>query len=793
MKAYVFDAITKKPLNGSTVSIYEGNKLLIKQELKDGNVLSYDNIGFGKKYITRATKDLFQGDTSFVVTEALSTSNKLEYSDSMYLTPFTGLPLTLYFDNDYPNPSTELTKTTFTYGQTFESYIVKRQEFITKYYEGTKTASANGANEVDQFFTNGVQYGHDKLMEFCNLLNTYLSQGRKLQIVIEGHASPLSNPTHNLNLSARRISSVINHLGTYAGGILEPYLNGDNPALEVRIDPEGANAPATVSGDPNNRKASVYSVEASKERRVTIKEINSKGESSNIITGAESYKTWKSQTYGVSTPDPNTSAKNRKGKGATSSSNANLGVSNSYTADNSIIGADLLVTDSGVKSASKKRKGKKSISVDLGSSTDLAISSSSSSIQEFHGTETLEVMMADAYTRRIMDKGSYVITDQSTGKIVKRGSPKGKSSAYTLDATKDYAISASATGYTDETLYHYADYVGGGLKRDTIYLTPTLSAQRQQNSFSALGTKGESRNTNNTNFESSNNSTISTKQNLEVVLVDSYTGKIINSGNVFVADQSSAKQVKRKKKKGKSVGYVLDATKDYIVKANVAGYSEGIQSHYANYSATSTTLSDTIYLTPFSGLPLSLYFDNDYPNPHSTSTETSLNYGQTYRSYLTKKSEFIRTFNKLLQNNSYGESQGDMETFFSSDVKGNYERLAGYASIVKSYLERGSEIEIAMEGSASARSLSDYNEKLIQRRVKSVINYFEQYSGGSLAKYIKSGQLKITVEPAASFSNTTLGNLDDLNTIYSVWASKARRVSIKDIRILNNEFYKQIK
>ncbi len=286
----VLDAISFKPLTGATISIKDDSARLISQTIP-GYTFTYDQVGFGKKYITGARKDGYGADTSFVVVDPLSVSNKIEYNDTLRLTPFTGLPVTLYFDNDYPDPQTTADRTSSTYGQTFSEYISRRPEFVKMYYAGGKDTNVAGAGAIEDFFMNDVQTGNDKLMEFSSILSNYLAQGHKLEIVIEGYASPLSSSEYNRHLSERRIHSVVNHLASYNGRVLEPYLL--NGGLSVRVDPYGnKTAPASVSGDPKNRKLSVFSVDASKERRVVIKEINSLGKGV-IITKAVDYDKWK--------------------------------------------------------------------------------------------------------------------------------------------------------------------------------------------------------------------------------------------------------------------------------------------------------------------------------------------------------------------------------------------------------------------------------------------------------------------------------------------------------------------
>jgi outer membrane protein OmpA-like peptidoglycan-associated protein len=117
--------------------------------------------------------------------------------------------------------------------------------------------------------------------------------------------------------------------------------------------------------------------------------------------------------------------------------------------------------------------------------------------------------------------------------------------------------------------------------------------------------------------------------------------------------------------------------------------------------------------------------------------------------------------------------------------------LVGYSNIIKSYLQSGNQLEIVLEGYASPLSNPEYNQKLSSRRVNSVINYFSTFSGGSLKKYIKSGQLKISVQPHGEINSNVNDDEKNAASIYSIDASRERKVVIKDIIILNNAHYKK--
>ena len=183
------------------------------------------------------------------------------------------LPMPLYFDNDQPDNNT-LSKTTLkTYGESNAAYYARKNKFIDSFTEGLSGESrTSSAYQLENFFDQKVKGGNAALEDFTSHLFTYLQAGNKASIVLKGFASPRAKSTYNDNLTMRRVSSMRNHFTQFRGGVLIPYLN--NGMLQVVEKAFGENnADQTVSDDFSDRKNSIYSVEASLERRVEILEI----------------------------------------------------------------------------------------------------------------------------------------------------------------------------------------------------------------------------------------------------------------------------------------------------------------------------------------------------------------------------------------------------------------------------------------------------------------------------------------------------------------------------------------
>ena len=275
LEIFVFDSINRKPLDGATVEIRTQNgKTLLATETLISNKMTWGGIEFGKTYQLIAFKESFNNDLNMLTIDTWrSTITKFVYRDSLYLTPFSGLPLTLYFDNDHPNPRTRTMTTIYTYGETYIPYYGKQKEYLDSYYKDYNDVSGSGANEISNFFKNNIKFGYDKLNEYSNKLIEYLNNGYGMEIVLEGYASPLAENDYNRILTSRRVSSVINHFEKYQGGIFRNFIQ--NGQLRIKVEPFGEEKAAPgVSDDAKNRRKSVYSVEAMKERKVEIKKIN---------------------------------------------------------------------------------------------------------------------------------------------------------------------------------------------------------------------------------------------------------------------------------------------------------------------------------------------------------------------------------------------------------------------------------------------------------------------------------------------------------------------------------------
>ena len=637
LNVYVFDKISKAPLEGARVDMREASTgKLVLSEILIGNSFTTNKIEFGKSYWLYGTKETYDSDSSLLVIDAYGTSKRYEYSDSLYLKPFSGLPLTLFFDDDHPNPRTWDSLTYLTYDDTYRGYILKEREYLSAFYGANPNVSFAKANEISIFFSDSIKNHYKKLMDFSELLVKYMKIGKTVEIAIEGFASPLAASDYNKNLTSRRIKSLINHFYEYDNKALLSYIN--DKKLLIKLIPYGeTKARKGVSDNFNDKRNSIYSVPAMRERKVEIKDIKQ-------LTDEEI----KSLSY----YDPKTS---------------------------------------------------------------------------FNGYWDFD--------RQISFLGKSIAPEASLegGKTLTiKGAPK----------TGTSVLSDIPTSYSK------------GVK------PPQNSAAKQRHEF---------------------------------VLVDSYTGAIISKdAEVNAFEANNEKNSDKAKRKGSNYRMDLAGNKNYIVKGSAIGYSTSSSTLYGRNTPKGINegvdvVRDTLFLTPFNGLPLPLYFNNDRPDPNTTKVRATEPYNKSYKEYYGEKRNFISQYIELLaKNGSVPMAINEMQQFFDEDVKVGFEKMTGFVSIMKTYLKQGKRLDIIIEGYASPLANASYNEYLTSRRINSVVKFLSSYSGGSLSKYIKNGQLTLRIRPLGE-SEAAINVSDDTNdpirSIYSLEASKERRVVIKDIII----------
>lgn len=168
------------------------------------------------------------------------------------------LPVAIYFNNDYPDPRSKKAATSQSYHELYSDYIAKKAEF----------AKYMSAADADKLFAT-VEETNIRLENALNEIEKVLQTGHSVSLVFKGYASPLAKEDYNKILSKRRINSVLNYLVARNNGVLKKYM--DNGSLTFEEVPFGeSEAAASVSDKLSDKKNSVYSLNASLERRVEV-------------------------------------------------------------------------------------------------------------------------------------------------------------------------------------------------------------------------------------------------------------------------------------------------------------------------------------------------------------------------------------------------------------------------------------------------------------------------------------------------------------------------------------------
>ena len=197
------------------------------------------------------------------------------------------LPISLYFHNDEPDPKSELYTTSATYFQTYNRYMFMRNQY-KKAFDNVPDSCGHDSilYEIDRFFDHDVHDNCEDFETFINLLIDDLRAGRRVSITVEGYASPVHTGTYNQKISQRRIGTIVNQLMEYDHGKLKPFLGTQGlGSLQIREVAYGSSkANQGVSTDRGNAAQSVYSVEASKERRIEIQDYQYLEDDSTLIS-----------------------------------------------------------------------------------------------------------------------------------------------------------------------------------------------------------------------------------------------------------------------------------------------------------------------------------------------------------------------------------------------------------------------------------------------------------------------------------------------------------------------------
>lgn len=279
-------------------------------------------------------------------------------------------------------------------------------------------------------------------------------------------------------------------------------------------------------------------------------------------------------------------------------------------------------------------------------------------------------------------------------------------------------------------------------------------------------------------------------QLLEIFTYDAVTELPLPGAEVRLIDPKTGEIVEEKiNPEGNDFRFSINLDNPYRLEVSRKGYkpvTEIISFSPADLDAGGGKISFDVFLEPYddpnSMLPLYLYYDNDYPNPRSTSPTTDVEYVSTNVEYYKKKQDFIQNFTDDMELEEAFRTRRRFNDFFNLEVRGGRYDLEEFSKRLLTWLEAGNTFAIDLKGFASPRASTVYNEILSSRRIVAVENFFNQYKGGALKPFITSGALSYNKQPLGETQADprVTDKLDDpKNSIFNLFASLERRVEVR--------------
>lgn len=184
------------------------------------------------------------------------------------------VPLTLYFHNDEPNPKSKSIVTNRSYETTYNEYKLLIPTYQNEFSKGLKPSEKDAAiTAINTFFSDSLDGGIEDLRRFSDMLEKVLLKGETVKITFKGYCSPLASTDYNINLAKRRISSLRNYFSETKNGVFIKYINNqnENEGKIIFEDVDVGELPiSSASDDLKDKRNSVYSPNAAKERKIQI-------------------------------------------------------------------------------------------------------------------------------------------------------------------------------------------------------------------------------------------------------------------------------------------------------------------------------------------------------------------------------------------------------------------------------------------------------------------------------------------------------------------------------------------
>lgn len=279
-------------------------------------------------------------------------------------------------------------------------------------------------------------------------------------------------------------------------------------------------------------------------------------------------------------------------------------------------------------------------------------------------------------------------------------------------------------------------------------------------------------------------------QLLEILVVDGINDEPLANATVQLSKAGGTSLGTKTNPEGNDFLYVVNLDEYFVAYTTREGYRPSRDTFTFtadDLAATGGKLRFVVPLYPADPcklLPSEVFFDNDHPNPRTISRSTNLSYESTYYRYYERREAFIDAFTEGMDREAAFETQVRFQNFFDLQVQGGWKQLEALATALEGYLMAGNSISLKIQGFASPRAATNYNFRLSQRRIASVVNYLERQNNGALKPYIQNGQLSFVKDPKGETADPAVvsDRLDDpRQSVFSILASLERRVRIESL------------
>lgn len=184
-----------------------------------------------------------------------------------------------------------------------------------------------------------------------------------------------------------------------------------------------------------------------------------------------------------------------------------------------------------------------------------------------------------------------------------------------------------------------------------------------------------------------------------------------------------------------------------------------------------------------------LYFDNDHPHPRTIGESASLTYTQCYNALLKKREEYTQGYVDGFEAVYRDGALKAMDAFYNHKVMGGMDELQKLMAALRTTLTDGKKVTLVVQGFSSPLAASEYNRRLSQRRISTLINELKAFDNGALIPFMhdldeNNTRLTIREEPYGETRSDPMVSDDRRRpeqSVYSPDACAERRIEIMQI------------